>query len=271
MICPQCGTSLPDDATLCSLCGRMLAEPAPVYTPPTTTAPSILTAPTSDIPPTSGKAIASLVFGLLPLSLLSSIPAVVLGHLALSEIRKSGGRLQGRGMAIAGLVLGYLGFAVIPIIGLLVAVSIPNLRHAREAANEATAIAGLRTINTAEFAYRSDYPLTGFARDLASLGPDGSSSCAKPTPERACLIDYRLSLAGSRPGRNGYMFDLQGSEDGHSYFVTAVPLVRSRSGSRSFCSLEDRDIRVSGSGGSIPDRQTCGALPPLSRVQSESE
>jgi hypothetical protein len=38
-----------------------------------------------------------------------SILAIIFGHLSLSEIRKSAGRLKGEGMAIAGLVLGYVG------------------------------------------------------------------------------------------------------------------------------------------------------------------
>lgn len=68
-------------------------------------------------PTTSGLAIASLVCGLL--SLISfpylAIAAVICGHLALGEIRSSGGFVEGRGIAITGLVLGYvlLGLGII--------------------------------------------------------------------------------------------------------------------------------------------------------------
>ena len=61
-------------------------------------------------PTTSGLAIASLVCGLLTLFAFPylGIAAVVCGHLALSQIRSSGGFVEGRGFALAGLILGYL-------------------------------------------------------------------------------------------------------------------------------------------------------------------
>ena len=57
--------------------------------------------------PTSGMAIASLVCSLLGIGLVG----VILGHLALNEIKKSNGYTQGRGLAIAGLIIGYLQIA----------------------------------------------------------------------------------------------------------------------------------------------------------------
>lgn len=65
--------------------------------------------------PTSPLAIASLVSGILGwtlLPLLGSIVAVVTGHMARAEIRRAGGRLSGDGLAIAGLVLGWLALAM---------------------------------------------------------------------------------------------------------------------------------------------------------------
>jgi thiol:disulfide interchange protein len=61
---------------------------------------------------TSSLAIVSLVFGILSwcvLPFIGAIVAVVCGHLARSEIRRSAdGPMEGDGMAVAGLVLGYL-------------------------------------------------------------------------------------------------------------------------------------------------------------------
>jgi hypothetical protein len=61
---------------------------------------------------TSSLAIVSLIFGILSWCLLpfiGAIVAVVCGHLARSEIRRStNGPIEGDGMAVAGLVLGYL-------------------------------------------------------------------------------------------------------------------------------------------------------------------
>ncbi|NLG59364.1 MAG: DUF4190 domain-containing protein [Gammaproteobacteria bacterium] len=64
---------------------------------------------------TSALAVISLVtgiLGVLPVPLLASIVAVVTGHLARAEIRREPGRYDGDGMAVAGLVLGYLMIAL---------------------------------------------------------------------------------------------------------------------------------------------------------------
>lgn len=66
---------------------------------------------------TSGTAVASLVLGILTwiaLPFIGAILAVVLGHVARGEIRRSPpGTVDGDGMAIAGLVLGYLHLALV--------------------------------------------------------------------------------------------------------------------------------------------------------------
>jgi len=61
-------------------------------------------------PRTAGTAIASLVCGICVFlcGIFTGIPAVICGHVALSQIKKSNGQVIGRGMAITGLVLGYL-------------------------------------------------------------------------------------------------------------------------------------------------------------------
>ena len=64
--------------------------------------------------PTSGLAIASMVCGIIAviacyIHALFGVPAVICGHMAISAIRSSPVPMAGRGMAIAGLVLGYLG------------------------------------------------------------------------------------------------------------------------------------------------------------------
>jgi acyl carrier protein len=75
------------------------------------------------VPATSGLAIASLVLGILGwfiLPVIGSISAIVLGHMARGEIRRSDGRVEGKGLATAGLVLGYVGLVVFLLVMLLV-------------------------------------------------------------------------------------------------------------------------------------------------------
>ena len=67
---------------------------------------------------TNGLSIASLVLGILSIPLVCSygivaILAIVFGHVALSQIKRSMGAQSGRGMAIAGLVCGYIGLALV--------------------------------------------------------------------------------------------------------------------------------------------------------------
>ena len=105
-------------------------------------------------PKTSGLAIWSLVLGILSLvcfSLFSAIPGVICGHKALSKIKHSGGALAGQGLAIAGLVTGYLGilWAVI-FIPLMFAIAVPNFIKARETAQTNWCINNLRQIDAAK-------------------------------------------------------------------------------------------------------------------------
>jgi hypothetical protein len=70
---------------------------------------------------TSGLAIASMVLGILWIYWLGSILAVIFGHIAISQASKDP-TLRGKGMAIAGLVLGYIGIGTLAIV-VLVAVA----------------------------------------------------------------------------------------------------------------------------------------------------
>lgn len=76
--------------------------------------------------PWSGLAIASLAGGVLSLGLgfLTGIPAVICGHLGRARIRKSGGGLEGKAMALAGLTMGYF-MTVVSLLGPGVPLSTP--------------------------------------------------------------------------------------------------------------------------------------------------
>lgn len=99
----------------------------------------------------AGTAIASLVLGILGIILclapLTAIPAVICGHVAWSQIKRSSGTLQGEGLAIAGLVLGYLGIAFL---ALMTALVIPAVVKARDTAQRVQCLNNLRTIDMAK-------------------------------------------------------------------------------------------------------------------------
>jgi Domain of unknown function (DUF4190) len=69
----------------------------------------------SPAPPTAPTAIWSLVLAVVSFLggwLFTAIPAVICGHVARSKIRKSGGALRGKGIATAGLIVGYIALAL---------------------------------------------------------------------------------------------------------------------------------------------------------------
>jgi hypothetical protein len=79
-------------------------------------------------PPNHSQAVTSLVLGILSLVLcgfFTGIPAMILGRRATREIRASGGRLGGDGMATAGFVTGLVGTLITGVaVGLIVLVFI---------------------------------------------------------------------------------------------------------------------------------------------------
>ena len=110
--------------------------------------------PVPSQPKNCGLAIWSLVLGILSLTcfyIFTAIPAVICGHTALSRIKRSGGALTGNGLAIGGLVTGYLGIAMsICLIPMLAAIAIPNFVRARNTAQRNACINNLRQIDGAK-------------------------------------------------------------------------------------------------------------------------
>jgi type II secretory pathway pseudopilin PulG len=197
MFCRNCGTGNPDGSTVCSKCGQNLSaavKPGQGVTQP-------LAANVT----TDGKAIASLVLGILSITvlwILAGIPAVILGHISRASIKKSMGQLQGAGMALAGLIMGYVSIATLPIILIVASIAIPALLRARQVAQESTAVINLKTLTSAEITYISAKGDYGTITELIN----------------ANLLDSRFDAAQV----SGYRFVLMGS--GHDYTATAMPI-----------------------------------------------
>ncbi len=140
---------------------------------------------------------------------------------------------------------------VVAIILIIAAIAIPNLLRARIAANEASAVASIRTINTAEITYQTAYPTVGYAADLISLGP-GATTCPAtgPVQAKACLIDNTLANGV----KSGYNYAALGSVGATgtlrvTYTVGAAPLTFNQTGVRQFCSIEDGVVRFNANTG----------------------
>jgi len=122
---------------------------------------------------------------------------------------------------------------VVAIILIIAAIAIPNLLRSRIAANEASAVGSLRTLNVAEITYNTSYPTVGFACSLGAMGPPSGS--ASPSSAAAGLIDSSLA-AGTK---SGYSFTIEcvgGGTPTVNYESTAAPVSAGVTGQRYFCS-----------------------------------
>lgn len=124
MFCSTCGNALTEGATTCPTCGAQVSpaavqtrspgRPVPVGTPSIdpitgTRVPGATMAPSQN----STAAIVSLSAGIASWTIFIFIPfigalvAIIAGHMAKKEIRESGNRIGGDGLATAGLIMGY--------------------------------------------------------------------------------------------------------------------------------------------------------------------
>ncbi len=260
MFCALCGAANSNDGRFCGKCGAALQGQRDM--PPPGAGYGAPEQPYAGPTETSGKAIGSLICGLLFFIFPVALLAIVLGHLSLGDIRKAAGRITGRGMAIAGLALGYTGVAIIPVTLIIAAIAIPNLLRARMAANEASAVGSLRVINTAARMYESTYS-NGFPPNMDALGAaeaGGPAAC-----DRARLIDPALA----KGVKTGYAFVYLAqpvvfqarpfpspqamakgctAPGGTGYTVTAVPITPGTTGARSFFTDETGIIRYETNG-----------------------
>jgi type IV pilus assembly protein PilA len=138
---------------------------------------------------------------------------------------------------------------VVAIILIIAAIAIPNLIRSKMAANEASAVASLRTINTANVVYSSTYNVNGvFAATVVNLGPNGAT-CANtfiPTSTQACLIDGALAAATTAAtAKSGYVFTY--ANPGGSYSVNGDPVTVNSTGVRHFYTDQTVVIRVNSS------------------------
>jgi len=84
-------------------------EPAPPPPPPLPQPPApSYGAPAPSASKTNGLAVASLVCGIVGCFTVTAIVAIVLGFIARNQIEQSGGTQQGSGMALAGIILGFV-------------------------------------------------------------------------------------------------------------------------------------------------------------------
>jgi prepilin-type N-terminal cleavage/methylation domain-containing protein len=138
---------------------------------------------------------------------------------------------------------------VVAIILIIAAIAIPNLMKSKMAAADSGAIATIRTLNTVEVTYSTQFPSIGFADKLTKLGPAAGGAACDSTA--ACLIDSVLASGN----KSGYQyFDPIVGTDGAStnpinitYTISTTPNNVGVTGSRNVCATEDGVIRATSS------------------------
>lgn len=253
--CSQCGARIVEDAGFCGQCGAPVKagtagvgdvssavsletglSKTPVEPPP-----SARLLPAIRPPQTEDKAVAAFLFGVLSfiLSIFTGIPAIILGHIARANIRKSGGQLKGDALALIGLVSGYLSLGFFLLI--IFAILIPNMTRMRVEANEHEALRTLRRITVAQFSYQSKYG-GNYAPSLTALGPAVKECEGRPSADRACLLDQQEATLGSTVcttgrwcSRGSYRFSVAPASSSTSDFIVSATPLTSDMGRFSYC------------------------------------
>src|SRR5271157_3186851 len=130
---------------------------------------------------------------------------------------------------------------VVAIILIIAAIAIPNLLRSKMAANEASAVGSLRTLNTACVTYSTTYG--GFPGSLAAMGGEGSGS--SPTSTASQLIDNVLQ-AGVKSGYN-FTFSAGTADSAGNidyYIINANPVTPGTTGLRYFFTDQTGVIRA---------------------------
>jgi type II secretory pathway pseudopilin PulG len=168
---------------------------------------------------TSGLAIASVICG--PLGFLtaglSGIAAVITGHMALAAIKRSGGMLKGTGMAITGLVTGYLTILILPI-AILAGLAAPVILKQRQAADRVESINNAKMLHLALIDFDNDYgsfPSDKHAKDVPEFAGLTGPRVLEQLEAAGCVddLDHMLAVRGGADAKWYYFPGLGTSDD----------------------------------------------------------
>jgi type IV pilus assembly protein PilA len=173
------------------------------------------------------------------------VPTFVPGSCPWGDVREMG--KETHGFSLVELLI------VVAIILIIAATAIPNLLRARIAANEASAVESLRTLNSAATIYATSWGVQ-YPNNLAVLG---GATTVPATCTLAELIDPQLAAAKAAPGKSGYKFTytgttavpaVKGCKGFQQYTIAAVPLNIGQTGQRGFFTDESGVIRFTTNG-----------------------
>ncbi len=113
------------------------------------------------VKPQTGLSVASLVLGILSFGcgFITGIPAIITGHIAHARAKKQPQLHGGAGMALTGLILGYVGtiFATLALIAILAGLLLPMLAKAKGRAQTSVCVSNMKQIGLAARIWSNDH------------------------------------------------------------------------------------------------------------------
>jgi prepilin-type processing-associated H-X9-DG protein len=169
---------------------------------------------------TSGLAITSLVLGILGLCGITALVGLILGIVALVKINRSGGRLSGQGLAIAGICVS--AFMLLVSIPMTAAMVLPALARAKSKAQTVNCVNNVKQLNLGVLMYASDnsdkYPSANQWCDaiVKQGGFEKAFHCPNASQSSRCDYAFNQKLSGLRttdiqnPARTVLIFECNG-------------------------------------------------------------
>jgi len=229
--CPNCGAQLdvPDEyagqTIKCGGCGATTQCPMNASPPsiPVVPVEGVAPLPSPPSPPvqegSKSQAVASLVLAILSFACMGpvgSIPAIILGHFALSNIRKGRMPADARGLAVAGLVLGYINIAILVLFMLVIpALAFPALSRSREASRRASCQNNLKQMGIVYKMFANESKDMKFPH---LSGTPGQLMSAKKEIYPEYLTDVNVLICPSLPDGEKWREKKEGAIDDESYF-----------------------------------------------------
>ncbi len=113
--------------------------------------------PQTVMPLSSGLALTSMILGVSSFAcLLTSIPAIICGHIASSQIKNSNGRITGKGFVLAGLITGYVGLGLV-LIAVIAGLTMPMIMSQVKVANRSEALRNAKSFGIALYTFHDEY------------------------------------------------------------------------------------------------------------------
>jgi type II secretory pathway pseudopilin PulG len=202
MFCPSCGREIPENSTICPLCGKPIA--AYPGTPP--------------VMKTSRMAIVSLVLGILGFFFwaIPGIFGLILGIWSLGRIKRSQGRIGGAGLAWGGMTTGAISILFMAFI--VMAIVIPAMTRYKAMAKQREAQTNLQAVEEAQLAF---YDTHGrYAESFKELG-------WKPAGQIRYAYFFSAHDSIQPPDQTYSLPDLPGEDlvafaDDHTFNIIAV-------------------------------------------------